>query len=334
MKNGNNTDYYYFLMIGSAYSSGYKTAKIDGKTYYFYFNSDGKALKNGLRSVTFGKTNNYYYFGENGRAFTAGLKNVDGTTYYFGNNGQALKDVYKTVDGTLYYFEKDGKAYNKKVYTIVLDPGHDGTHSGAVFNGVNEEVCNMKIAEAMKAELEKYKGVVVYMTHDTLECDFPDDDRDYGWGEKSELAYRVQKAADYGADYLISLHNDITANSWTSSRGLLMLYPNANYRKNCQTEAIEMGKCIVEAMDKIGISYRGNYIFDIDDGRTYPDGSTVDYYGILRNAKLRNIPAIIIEHAILNNREDNAMLQSDESLKKLGIADAAGVVSYLGLEKR
>lgn len=45
-------------------------------------------------------------------------------------------------------------------------------------------------------------------------------------------------------------------------------------------------------------------------------------------------PGLIIEHAFVSNSSDASnYLNSDAKLKKLGVADAAGIVEYFGLSK-
>ena len=58
------------------------------------------------------------------------------------------------------------EAANKPV-VIVIDPGHGGTgdrNLGAQYNGFSEKDLTLKVANAMKAELEKYDNVTVYLT--------------------------------------------------------------------------------------------------------------------------------------------------------------------------
>ena len=54
---------------------------------------------------------------------------------------------------------------NKKDVVIVIDAGHGGNDPGALaVTGAYESDCNLAIALAMKAELETYEGVQVYLT--------------------------------------------------------------------------------------------------------------------------------------------------------------------------
>lgn len=70
-------------------------------------------------------------------------------------------------------------------------------------------------------------------------------------------------------------------------------------------------------------------------GNTYADGSPADYYGVIRQAKQAGFPGIIVEHAFISNASDaKKYLGSDEALKKLGIADAAGIAETYGLKRK
>ena len=50
--------------------------------------------------------------------------------------------------------------------------------------------------------------------------------------------------------------------------------------------------------------------------------------------KNMEIPGIIVEHAFVTNSSDvNNYLNNEAGLKKLGVADATGIMKYFGLEK-
>lgn len=66
----------------------------------------------------------------------------------------------------------------------------------------------------------------------------------------------------------------------------------------------------------------------------YPNNSLSDYYSVIRNSKLKGFPAVIVEHAYVSNPTDcRNYFSSVSKLRKLGIADAMGIVSYYGLKK-
>lgn len=204
---------------------------------------------------------------------------------------------------------------------ITLDPGHGGDENGATveYDGqaVYEKQLNLKIAQACKEELEKYQGVTVYMTRsgDTT----------------SSLSQRVQYAVDRNSNILISMHND--AYEDLSINGSIMLIPiESSYRYYLHTQSKQVAECIRSSLRTVGMADRGYWLRN--GSKKYPDGSTADYYGLIRNARLANLPSLIIEHAVLTNENDyRSYLSSDDKLTALGVADAQGIAQAYGLQK-
>ena len=63
----------------------------------------------------------------------------------------------------------DTNAASKNV-VVVIDPGHGGEgdrNLGAQYNGLSEKALTLQVANALKAELEKFDGVTVYTTRTT-----------------------------------------------------------------------------------------------------------------------------------------------------------------------
>ena len=208
---------------------------------------------------------------------------------------------------------------------IALDPGHDSRSPGASANGLKEEVLTLKIAKYCKAELEKYDGVEIYMTRTDADCPF--DMSGAGCIEK-----RVNAAADAGAQIYVSFH----LNSSTSStpKGAEVIIQNKNWRPEVAEESEALAEKIMDELVALGLSEREIYYRNSEAGEKYADGSSADYFSVHRNCKLRNIPGIIIEHAFLTNSSDvNSFLKTEAGLKKLGVADAKGIVKYLGLDQ-
>lgn len=206
---------------------------------------------------------------------------------------------------------------------IALDPGHVGVSSGAVANGTSEANATWKIAQFCKAELDTYQNVTVVFT-------VTPDDR---LGSSSELRERVQRALNQGADVLVSLHLNSTGVG--NAYGAEVWAPhNASYNNETHAVGTDLGNQILAQLQKLGLTNRGVRFrwIDPDPKFDYPDGSNGDYYGIIREARKSNLPAIIVEHAFLDNWSDyNNFLNSDAKLQSLGIADAHGIANYYGL---
>ena len=207
--------------------------------------------------------------------------------------------------------------------TICLDPGHGGEDSGAVgVNNAYEKDLTLKIAQYCKQELEKYDcNVVMTRTGDT----------------NPSLEDRANYAKSQGAQYLISIH----LNSGSGyAVGAEVYYPNTNWRPDISQNGKNVAQAIQNQLVSLGIRDRGIKFRTIDtnqypDPFRYDDGSVADYYGIIRNAKYNGLTGLIIEHCFINSVSDyNNYLNSDAKLQKLGVADANGIVSALGLSKK
>ena len=227
-----------------------------------------------------------------------------------------IKDAVTSTDAAPKAQTKARRAKSSNI-VVVLDPGHGGSDSGARRGSVYEKNINFKVAQYCKAELEQYCGVTVYMTRtgDT----------------NPSLQERAQIAANYGANILVSIHQ----NSGSSSAyGAEVYYPNRNYKPAIGDSGKAVADSIQKELVSLGLSNRGTKIRNTANGSTYADGSYSDYYGIIRNSKNLGIPAIIVEHAFLSNASDyNNFLSSDSKLQKLGIADATGIAKAFGLSK-
>lgn len=207
--------------------------------------------------------------------------------------------------------------------TICLDPGHGGNDSGAVgVNNAYEKDLTLKIAQYCKQELEKYDcNVVMTRTGDT----------------NPSLEDRANYAKSQGTQYLISIHLN---SGGGYAVGAEVYYPNTNWRPDISQNGRNVAQAIQNQLVSLGIRDRGIKFRTIDtneypDPFRYDDGSVADYYGIIRNAKYNGLTGLIIEHCFINSVSDyNNYLNSDAKLQKLGVADANGIVSALGLSKK
>lgn len=207
--------------------------------------------------------------------------------------------------------------------TICLDPGHGGNDSGAIgINNVYEKNLTLKIAQYCKQELEKYNcRVVMTRTGDT----------------NPSLEERADYAKSQGAQYLISIHLNSAAGG--GAVGAEVYYPNTHWRPDISQNGKNVAQAIQSQLVSLGLYDRGIKFRTIDtniypDPFRYDDSSVADYYGIIRNAKYNGLTGLIIEHCFINNVSDyNNYLNSDAKLQKLGVADANGIVSALGLTK-
>jgi N-acetylmuramoyl-L-alanine amidase len=200
----------------------------------------------------------------------------------------------------------NSNASNKPV-VVVIDPGHGGIgdkNQGAQYNGFSEKEITLQVANAMKAELEKYDDVVVYLTRST--------------DTNMTLEERAAFAKSVNADFVYSIHFNASANHefygsevWTSAYGQF-------YKKGQ-----EFGKIESDELGSLGLYQKGV--------KTRL-GSKGDYYGIIRQSTVRNIPCVIIEHAYLDHMYDVQYLRTENVMQKFGVADATAVAKYFKLK--
>jgi len=194
---------------------------------------------------------------------------------------------------------------------VAIDPGHGGSDSGAVGHGMKEKDLTLSISEYMQAELKKYTGVTTYMTRTS--------DTYVG------LTTRVTRAANRGADVFISVHIN-----YGGGYGAEVWYPNSSsYNYSAHTEGKALSKKIQANLVKLGLKDRGVKT-RTSDSYTYPNGSPRDYYSVIRNSRKAGFPGIIIEHGFIDT-SDYKYMDSASELKKMGVADAQGVVKHYGL---
>jgi N-acetylmuramoyl-L-alanine amidase len=189
---------------------------------------------------------------------------------------------------------------------VVLDPGHGGSNEGGQYGDFLEKDLTLKVAEAMKEELEKYENVVVYLTRT----------------EDVELSLdeRVDFAQSVGADFFFCLHFNMSeqhtlygAECWVSAYGDC-------YAKGYDFAAIEMEQLTSLGLYNRGIKTRISATRD------------ADYYGVIRRATAIGMPSVIIEHCHLDHPADAPFIDQENWPKRYGVADATAVAQYFGLK--
>ena len=231
---------------------------------------------------------------------------------------ELVPDADVAAQISTFSMESVGRAVQK--YVIVLDPGHGGIDSGAENqNGISSESeskLTLKIANYVKQELEKSSQFVVYMTRT--------DDSYVG------LSERVNYAASKNADILVSLHLN-SADSKSANGAEILVPRTGRYNSKVAENAGQLAQDILKKLVSLGLYNRGLVYRDSASGTKYPDGSTADYYAIVRQGLQAGIPSIIVEHAFISSTVDAKFLDSEADLQKIGRADAEGIAQYFGV---
>lgn len=229
-----------------------------------------------------------------------------------------------TPTATPYVYSQRGPEH-PGVKVVVLDPGHGGDWWGACYKPLYEKNINLKIGLACKEYLENtYKNVEVYLTRDS--------DKVLSKDLGTDLHLRVDLAVRKNADVFVSLHLNATENHKDS--GCLVCI---QHRKNVAEGSKALANCILDELCNLGLKrnkatnglMKRNSLESFDE-----NGKPLEYYGICRYTADTNIVGGIVEHCFMDNKNDSQYLQTDEQIKQLGIADAKGIASYLGLEHK
>lgn len=206
------------------------------------------------------------------------------------------------------------------VFTIVLDPGHGGSDPGALGFGLRESDLTLSIGKYCQKTLSQYAKTKVYMTRtsDTF----------------VDLKPRADFAKSVGADLFVSLH--INSSSASSANGAEIWVPSPGTWFPAFNGVGEDLACeMLSKLKALGLADRDtvwdNYEVN-GEKKYYPDGSWADSLSVIRNCREAGIMAILVEHGFISNQSDAKFLSSEANLKKLGEADAQGIVDYYGLK--
>ena len=181
-----------------------------------------------------------------------------------------------------------------------FDPGHGGSDSGAVGNGLKEKDITLSIAKAMEKYLkENYEDVQIKMSR--IDDTFP------------TLTERTNEANEWGADCFVSIH--INAHTNTAAKGFSSyVYPNPG------ADTIAFQNVLhEEIMRAIG----GNNITD--------RGKLQANFHVLRES---NMKACLTENLFISNPSDAALLKKNDVLNQFAKGHALGLVKFYGLKQK
>ena len=206
------------------------------------------------------------------------------------------------------------------VFTIVLDPGHGGSDPGALGFDLRESDLTLSIGKYCQQTLSQYAKTKVYMTRtsDTF----------------VDLKPRADFAKSVGADLFVSLH--INSSPASSANGAEIWVPSpGTWFPAFNGVGEDLAREMLSKLKALGLVDRetvwDNYEVN-GEKKYYPDGSWADSLSVIRNCREAGIMAILVEHGFISNQSDAKFLSSEANLKKLGEADAQGIVDYYGLK--
>lgn len=178
---------------------------------------------------------------------------------------------------------------------VVVDAGHGGSQSGAVYGGVMEKSLNLDIAVKLNNKL-KDLGIITYMTRTN--------------DSTVSLYSRSGLANDKNADLLISIHNNAGLTKYSGSMSLY--YPSASKTKG-KLSSYEFASIVQKNMcDTLGSKDMG-----------------VIARSELAVLRTSNMPAVIAEVGYMSNTAELAKLKTSEYKERAAEALKKAIVESL-----
>ena len=248
---------------------------------WYYYNTDGTLARN--------KWAGNYWLGADGRMATNSW--VDNNRYYVGNDGAWVKDASR---------DKNTKR------AIFLDPGHGGSDSGAVANGVREKDLTLSVYNKVSSRLASL-GYSVLTSRNT--------DKDVG------LVSRADQANKSNADMFLSIH--FNAGGRGASYGIETYYykPEAGYTPAINKENHNNPERL-EKSRKLANKVQQNLLYKTG---AYDRGVKRASFAVLRET---SIPSILVELGFIDNQEEVSKIKTNEYQEKLADGIVDGIVEY------
>ncbi len=190
----------------------------------------------------------------------------------------------------------------KESFTIVIDAGHGGVDGGCVgkISKVTENELNLQYAETLKTICEGL-GLNVVMTRTDLNglySPFASNKK------RSDMEARQQVIENSNADLVLSVH--MNAFPLTSSRGAHVFFDKKN----------QGGQILAQSLQN---ALYENVAF------AKSQANEGDFFIL----NCTQIPGALIEFGFLSNREEEALLLSNDYRQEICYAVACGILDYL-----
>ena len=258
-----------------------KTGWVKESNAWFYYNADETLARN--------KWAGNYWLGADGKMATNSW--VDNGRYYVGANGAWVKDVSR---------DKNTRR------AIFLDPGHGGSDSGAVSNGLREKDLTLSVYNKVSSRLASL-GYSVLTSRNT--------DKDVG------LVNRAAQANNANADMLLSIH--FNAGGRGASYGIETYYykarpeytPAINKDKHNDPERLEKSRKLAQKIQQSLVSKTG----------AFDRGVKSETFAVLRETSM---PSILVELGFIDNKEEANKIKTNEYQEKLADGIVDGIVEY------
>ncbi|REB73296.1 hypothetical protein CP883_11190 [Cutibacterium acnes] len=179
---------------------------------------------------------------------------------------------------------------------IFIDPGHGGTDSGAVGNGLQEKALTLTIAKKIETLLKSYEDVSVRMsrTNDTT----------------LSLTQRTNAANTWGADFFLSIHINAGGGSGYE-----------DYRYNTLSATSNAGKIQAAIHTAVMNELKAFGVFD--------RGVKSANFHVLRES---NMNAMLTENLFIDTKADADLLKRNDVLDAIARGHVTGIAKAYNLK--
>lgn len=191
----------------------------------------------------------------------------------------------------LFFYHHKEQYYDTNI--VILDAGHGGNDSGAIYNNIKEKDINLKAAKYIGQALEKENITVIYTRESDIELSI---------NKKEDLKKRAQLSKQYHAECFISIH----VNDYKKEVSGFEIYTNQN------SHASSIASTVEKKMKHLNYS----------ESRGIKDGTH------LRVLRLNEVPSLLIELGFINS-QDRDYLNNDKKLEKLCQSISEGIIERI-----
>ncbi len=180
---------------------------------------------------------------------------------------------------------------------VCIDAGHaESTAGKRSFDGtLREYEFNRAVAKRLKYHLERHGIKTIYS------CDLET-------SKDISLSTRCKTANNAKADLFISIHANAYGTTWNSANGWeIFIYKGSAEGKKLAEEIRKESIALLKLKDR---------------------GIKTDSLYVTNHTKMT---AVLVEHGFYTNKEECAKLKDTAFREKCAIADAKGILSYLGI---
>ena len=204
---------------------------------------------------------------------------------------------------------------------VALDPGHGGNDPGAMAGGLVESDLTWKLATRVKSILDRTTGITGVLTKN--------------FSEDLNREQRAINAQNNNADLLVSFHINSSEGVGNLSGAEVYVTHSRSQKRYYEYSSI-LGNDILNNLRGVGVhSYSSTPKVRVGkDYDRYSDGTVADYYGIISWPIHKDIPAVLVEHAFINNPYDRMNYLNDSMLTKMAEADARAIINNKELFRR